>query len=91
MTKQLTILLDGKKVLDIPVTDAVLEMNNPWQEVRSNQRLAAAAAGAPPEILTELPGEQVAYMHSGTEIILTYKFYATAENAGITEFRPAVL
>lgn len=89
MTKRLRIYVDRERVLDVDVHDAVIEINHPREEIRSNPRLASALAGAPPNVLAKLPGEQVAWFYHGSEIEITYKFRATAENGRMTEFRPA--
>lgn len=90
MTKQLTVLVDGKKVLDIPVHDASVEWNRNLEEIRSNPLLAAAMAGAPAEHLKDLPGEQVAMMSMGSTLEITYRLRFDVEDGFVGEFRPVM-
>jgi len=92
--KKLTILITDEKGKDTALMDHV-EIHdgefNLWrdiQEITSNPAMAAAMAGAPAEVLAGLPGESVAYMDLGAEIVLTYKVRFHTVGTGIGEFKP---
>lgn len=72
------------------VSEATIEYYNPWQEIRSNPAMAAALAGASPETWVNLPGEQVAHLHTGTEVTITYQMTFRLPNPAITKFKPAL-
>jgi hypothetical protein len=92
---KLTLVLtdeNGDRVLmdHVEVYDPVADFTYDQSEVRSNPAMGAVLAGAPPEVCAGLPGEQVAMLHSGTEMVLTYKVRIRMPGSGLGEFRPAL-
>lgn len=92
--KQLTIIVTDTEADEdvtwmdhVEVNKAHIEYYNPWQEIESNPAMAAALAGAPVDAWKALPGRQVASMHDGTEVTITYEIRLRLPNATITEFR----
>lgn len=80
---------DPKVVLDRDVVSVDIRQDNEFEEIRSNPAMAAAMAGAGPEEWQNLPGEQVATLHHGTDLEITYTIRARLPGTGISEFRPA--
>jgi len=77
-------------VLDRDVVSVNIRQDNEFEEIRSNPMMAAAMAGASPEDWKDLPGDQVAILHHGTDLEVTYTIRARLPGTGIGEFRPAL-
>ena len=69
--KQLKIEYDGQVVFDQKVESLSLENYNNQSEIRSNPLMAAAQAGADPEVLLNLPGEQIVGYQGDIDSTLT--------------------
>lgn len=82
--------VDGAErvIFDHDIEEAGLQFNSNYQEIVSNPALAAAFSGAPAKEWRDLPGEQVATLHSGTDVVLTYKVRFRLPGTGLSEFRP---
>jgi hypothetical protein len=87
--RRLVIVLREEGQDDVPVLDADIkgvhvEWHNDWEEIRSNQSMFALLAGAPMDVVRELPGEQVANVLAGTTITVHIPKFE------VGEFRPAL-
>jgi hypothetical protein len=87
--KKLEVYLDGDRVMEIEADDFVLNAQHEWEELRSNPAMFAAIAGADPEELMKLPGEQVAMMQHGGELTIDWRVRVRWIKPRMGEFRPA--
>jgi len=84
----ITITRDGAPtiLIDRDVLDVRIDQRNAWMELRSNPAMAAALAGAPPEALMKLPGEQVGYLLGESYIEVTYRLRFDLPSGQVTDF-----
>lgn len=71
-------------MLDVPMFGMTIQVENDFEEIRSNPSLFALLAGAPMEEVLELPGEQVAQLLRGRKITINQPVMK------LSEFRPAL-
>jgi hypothetical protein len=93
MQLTLTYTKDGKDTVlmdHVEVREASLKSRAEGNEIRTNQRAAAAAAGAPPEVWQNLPGEQITWNHTGTVLEITYVVRVVMDGTGLGEPTPAM-
>lgn len=74
---RLKVLIDDRPVFEADVYEASINQQRNLEQFRSNPAMFAALAGASPEELTQLPGEQVAWMSHGSDIERSPTNYAS--------------
>jgi hypothetical protein len=84
---RLQIISDGQTLFDADVLALTLNVQRDLDELVSDPALAAALAGAPPDVISDLPGRMVAYNDMGSDVELTLRW--RKQGSGVGEFRPA--
>ena len=79
---RVVITVDGTTWLDADVSEADVQRQEDWVELRESPLMAMAFAGAPPEAILGTPYiERTSYLHMGAEVVLrlTFRVKGTGE------------